>query len=278
MGKNSDKVLEMDVKNGEKITIKRIELDFWRTDLHGKEIGIHQKAQQRAKSRQFSKDMDLYGAVKIGKEDAGNIGFRTTEWEKDAVANGQLKRLIIRYFSVSENWVASLEEDTINGLMRSVAHKEELPVFNLFHRGNPNIFTLERVEREFGQMARAVVSLILEKNGKTVEFFMFDEKRATLGSDWKVYRPNKKKPLLAELDSKKFNIGGKLIITVYDPVLAENKIFIHTLILFGALLKFWNEVNHDLKEAFKKFNKEGFIFQPNRAELDLLKNPRRYTR
>jgi hypothetical protein len=257
---------------------KKIIVDFWKTDLHGEEIGIRQKEQQRAKSRQFSKDMDLYGAVEIDGDDAGNIGYRTNEWEEKDLADGELRRLVIRYFTEATNWIASIEEDSIASLRRSIAHEEELPVFNIFLRGDQNIYKLERVEREYGQMDKVIVQLILEEDSKIVDFFMFDEKRFTIGSDWKVYRPNDDKRILAEFNSKKFNIGGKVEIKIYDPELAENKNFVNTLILFAALIKFWDNANDDLKNSFKEIIENDIVFQPNRFELDLLKNPRRYVR
>ncbi|MHA1267505.1 MAG: hypothetical protein ACTSRS_19880 [Candidatus Helarchaeota archaeon] len=257
----------------EKITRLRIEVDFWRTDLHGKEIGIRQKDQQRAKSRQFSKDMDLYGEVKINKEKAGNIGYRTTEWEDD-LSKGQLKRLVIRYFSEKERWLASIEEDTIRGLTLSVSYQRPIPAFRVFHQGNKNVFTFQRIARGTGSMDRAVIPLLLDEDEKKVDFFIFDEKRFTIGSDWKVYRPNEPDKILAEFDSKKFNIGGKVIIDIYDPELAKNKIFVNTMILFGAVLKFWDPLNDYLEDITKKYLKNEISYTPNRFELELLENPR----
>lgn len=258
----------------QKILRKRIEVDFWKTDLHGKKIGIRQKDQQRAKSRQFSKDMNIFGSVKIDKEDSGHIGYRTGEWEDHDPKEGDLPRLVIRYFSETDRWRASIEQNNIKGLILSIGYSRGTPVFDIFIAGNTNIYSLEKIERGTGSMDKVVVPLILEKDGKDLDYFVFEEKRFTMGSDWKCYRANAKKKELAEFDSKKFNIGGKVIIDIYDPDLAENKIFINTLVLFGALIKFWDEVTDKMKDFAEDYIKGEIKFTPDRHELELMENPR----
>ncbi len=258
----------------EKITRLRIEVDFWKTGLHGKKVGIRQKDQQMAKSRQFSKDMNIFGEVKVGGETSGHIGFRALEWETEDMEKGELPRLIIRYFSETDRWKASIEQNNVKAVMLSMGYERGTPVFDLFHQGNKNIFTLEKIERGSGSMDRVMVPLILKKDSKKVDYFVIAEKRFTMGSDWKVYRANQEKKDLAEFDSKKFNVGGKVIIDIYDPELAKNKTFINSMILFGALIKFWDDVVDKLKKFSKMLRKDEVPFNPDRHELELMANPR----
>ena len=256
------------------ITRMKIEVDFWKTDLHGKEIGIRQKDQQRAKSRQFSKDMDIYGSVKIDGEDEGHVGFRAEEWENYNLEAGNFPRLIVRYFSESDRWVASIEQDNIKTLALSLGYERSTLVFDVFLAGNRNVFTLEKVERGTGSMDRVFIPLVLEKEGKEVDYFVFQEKRFTIGSDWKLYRANDKDKTLVDFDSKKFNIGGKVEIKIFDPVLVKNKVFRTVVILFAALIKFWGEAKDRMDDAFKKYRKGEIPFKPDSHELDMLENPR----
>ena len=258
----------------EEISRLKVEVDFWKTDLHGKEIGIRQKDQQRAKSRQFSKDMDIYGSVKVGGEDKGHVGFRKDEWEDNHPEQGELSRLVVRYFTETDRWVASIEQNNIKGLMLSLGYERGTPVFDLFHQGFTKIFHLEKIERGSGSMDRVMVPLILKKEGKEIDYFIIAEKRFTIGSDWKVFRAQEKDKTLAEFDSKKFNIGGKVVIDIYDPELAKNKVFINTMVLFGALIKFWDEVVDRLADYRKKYMKNELPYKPDRHELQLLENPR----
>ena len=64
-----------------KIVYKKIVVDFWATGLHGEEIGIRQLEQHRAKSRQFSKDLDIYGSIIEDGNKVGFVGWRTEAWE-----------------------------------------------------------------------------------------------------------------------------------------------------------------------------------------------------
>ncbi len=282
--KDTDKKAEEEEKKKQKkekwkkITRRQFSVDFWRTSLHGEKIGIRQKDQQRAASRQFSKDMELYGAVKEGDEEMGNIGFRTTEWMGANFSKGQLARLVIRFFDENSRWVATIEEDTIQGMLYSLAYREPMPVFNVQIKGNSNIFKMTPIEE--GISDKLVMPIIFEKDGKTVDFLMFDRKTMTMGDDWEVYRMRDRKKILADLDSKKLNIGGLVEVRVYDPELQDNKIFINTLLIFAATIKFFGEVKDHLKDAYKTYidEDEGFIFKPDRHELELLENPRRYSR
>ena len=70
---------------------RKIELDLWKTGMHGIEMGIKQDEQHRAKSRQFSKDMDIIGEYKDGDR-KGYVGYRTTPWDEE---KDDLKRKIV---------------------------------------------------------------------------------------------------------------------------------------------------------------------------------------
>ncbi|TFG04208.1 MAG: hypothetical protein EU536_05015, partial [Promethearchaeota archaeon] len=192
----------------EKIVRSRIEVDFWKTDLHGKKIGVRQKDQQMARSRQFSKDMNIYGDVKIDKKDAGHIGYRTNEWEEKDINKGDFPRLIVRYFSEGDRWIASIEQNNLKSLMLSIGYERGTPVFDIFHQGDTNVYSLEKIERGTASMDRAMLPLILTKDGKDVEYFVFKEKRFSIGSDWELVRANDWDKELVDFDSKKFNIGG----------------------------------------------------------------------
>ena len=47
---------------------RKIVLDLWRTKLHGVTTGIKQQEEHMAKSRQFNRDMKLFGEVKEKKK------------------------------------------------------------------------------------------------------------------------------------------------------------------------------------------------------------------
>ena len=80
---------------------RKITVDLWRTKLHGVTTGIKQTEDHMAKSRQFNRDMKLFGEVrekKKGKDETiGYLGYRKGLWddEKDKLK----RRLVIKLFS-----------------------------------------------------------------------------------------------------------------------------------------------------------------------------------
>ncbi|MFX1294441.1 MAG: hypothetical protein ACFFD2_06250 [Promethearchaeota archaeon] len=273
--KKEEEEKEKKEKKLDKLTKRRILVNFWRTSLHGEKIGIRQKDQQRAKSRHFSKDMEIFGEVRFEDKKAGVIGFRTKEWMGFNLENGKLPRLVIRYFNENGNWEGSIEQDTIQGLMLSTAYKEDIPIFRIFISGNRHIFTMQKLEKSAGS-DEVILPIILEKAGKKMVCVAFDRRRLTMGTDWRVFLLSDHDRTIADLDSKKLDIGGKTYINIYDPTLIENKTFVNSLILFTALIKFWDQVKKSLKEAYKKYRKNEFEFKPSHNEIELLENPRGY--
>ena len=103
-----------------KVTYKKITVDFWATDWHGEEIGIRQAEQHRAKSRQFSKDMEIYGAILENGNKIGFVGWRKEAWESGideepeeiqgevlGPSKAQIGRLIIKSFTNESNWTGT---------------------------------------------------------------------------------------------------------------------------------------------------------------------------
>src|SRR5262245_38211742 len=57
-------------------------VDLWWTDLNSVEIGFFKHSRHRAKSRQFSKDSDVIGAVDVNGERKGILTYRRGLWEE----------------------------------------------------------------------------------------------------------------------------------------------------------------------------------------------------
>ena len=93
-------------KLSKKDEFEYFEVDLWVTNLNTTEIGIYQHSRHRAKSRQFTKDMDIYAAVKENGERTGLIGYRKELWKKN---EGMDKRLVIKQFTDEMNWRATMD-------------------------------------------------------------------------------------------------------------------------------------------------------------------------
>ena len=56
------------------------EVNLWVTNLNSAEIGIYQHSRNRAKSRQFTKDMDIFAEVKVSGERTNLLAYRKSLW------------------------------------------------------------------------------------------------------------------------------------------------------------------------------------------------------
>ena len=68
-------------------------VDIWVTNFNSIEFGLYKRTRNRAKSRQFSSDMDIFAEVIEGDERTGLIGFREDLWEKSKDMD---KRLVFK--------------------------------------------------------------------------------------------------------------------------------------------------------------------------------------
>lgn len=245
-------------------------VDFWKTDIHGEEIGIRQKEVLMSKSRQFTRDMDLYGSVKLGSEETGYIGYRRGVWESGKVGLEE-KRLVVKFFSKSISWIGSIEELVSRSVARSIGVGQPLPAFAAVLAEDRIVHYLEKIYRGPIRTETYVLSSVDEENGflHTVKLV---GKRVSLGADFDVlYGAEEKK--VGKIDSKLLNIGGKVEVRLLDEV-AESKTLANLLVLFAATLRFQGEVESKLEKLIGLMKKEGRTIKVQSEELGLLVNPR----
>ena len=102
----------------------RFVVDIWITNLNLTEFGIYKRSRNRAKSRQFTSDMDIFAEVIENGERTGLIGYREDLWEK---AEGMDKRLVFKLFNETLNWRATMDLMIGRSLQQTIAARG-LPV------------------------------------------------------------------------------------------------------------------------------------------------------
>ena len=70
------------------------------------EFGIYKHSRNRAKSRQFTSDMDIFAEVIENGERTGLLGYREDLWSKNV---GMDKRLVFKLFNETVNWRATMD-------------------------------------------------------------------------------------------------------------------------------------------------------------------------
>src|SRR6476620_7489592 len=81
-------------------------VDIWITNFNSVEFGIYKHSRNRAKSRQFTTDMDIFAEVIEKGERTGLLGYRQDLWRKNT---GMDKRLVFKLFNETVNWRATMD-------------------------------------------------------------------------------------------------------------------------------------------------------------------------
>lgn len=248
------------VKRGGKKVEKEIVVDLWKTKMHGEIVGIKKKEEWMAKSRYFTRNTDIIGETKEGGKTAGYITRRATEED----------RLIIRLFSKSMYYQASLEELISREQMKKIIHNKDFPSFKVMVKGFPHISEIEKERGGFG--SPEIYSFIhFDEKDSTMEPFIIKSVRG-LGEDFEVSSFKKK---VAKIDGSKLDLGGSFKIQIFDPELAKDKSFYHSLVVFSAALKFLGEVK-DRIDKLDDYQKKNKLIKLSEEELLLEMNPRRF--
>ena len=81
-------------------------VDVWVTNFNSVEFGFFRRDRNKAKSRQFTSDMDIFAEVIENGERTGLLGYREELWKKKT---GMDKRLVFKLFNESLNWRATMD-------------------------------------------------------------------------------------------------------------------------------------------------------------------------
>ncbi|MHA1682943.1 MAG: hypothetical protein ACTSUE_18535 [Promethearchaeota archaeon] len=277
---------------------KEIVINFWKTKIHDASLGIRQQEQYRSRSRKYNKGMEVRGEVSFkssGKKDKSQtkliIGFNTDFWENENSSyikrhnpKELYKRISLRLFSELKdgkggNWMGSLEQSLTESIVNSMTQNKPLPVFVLDIPRYDYLIRLNRGKTLVGH--RYCFTLIPDKNwkyslDKKVRFFSIESKRVAMGLDFKVIELGgmNDDEVVAEIDEKKFDVGGKWVIKLKDPSLEKNHVFKHTLILFSCLCKYLDKVNENTEKLYSLMSQKGNYLDTINEELSYFKNPR----
>jgi len=242
----------------------KVVVDIWRTGLHKEEIGIKKKEEHRAKTRKFTKDMDLFGRVKIDKEDYGLIGYRKELWEVDDPIN---QRIDIRLFTNTIDWLGTLVENFARSIVLSLVNEQPSLSFVTTLRDTRYIYPIERIRGRFMETDTFLLTYVDENN--QFRGYTLKVKRVAIGGDWDVYDALTGEKV-AKVDGKVLDIGGRWEIKTD----IDDKNLLNILSLFAASLKFYDDAKKRLEKVLKNMKKNKNWLKLAKTELSLFYNPR----
>ncbi|MHA1551465.1 MAG: hypothetical protein ACTSQC_05935, partial [Candidatus Heimdallarchaeaceae archaeon] len=81
--------------------------------------------------------------------------------------------------------------------------------------------------------------------------------------------------VIAKIDGKFMNLGGRFKIDIFDEVLANDKTFFNMIILFSATLRFHKDIKKNIKKALKELRISDAKVKLDDSETNLYLNPRK---
>jgi hypothetical protein len=254
-------------RSGKKAAWTEFVVDVWITNFNWTEFGIYKRSRNRAKSRQFTSDMDIFAEVIENGKRTGLLGYREDLWTKNT---GMDKRLVFKLFSDALNWRATMDLMIGRSLQLTLGARG-LPVtaFSINTGDHDDMVYLERSANKWPLMPEDFSFFLLDE-GKP-RFYRLRNDLIDLGGDYTLF--DHRNQVVGRLDGKVFSIGGKWFGSVRSEHADQRMLMV--LKLFCGMIIF----NHDARRHMRRLARDvlGGRLAPKleKQEADLYMNPRR---
>jgi hypothetical protein len=242
-------------------------VDIWITPFNSVEFGIYKHSRNRAKSRQFTTDMDIFAEVIEKGERTGLIGYREDLWHKNT---GMDKRLVFKLFNETVNWRATMDLMIGRSLQLTLGARG-LPVtcFSVNVGDHDNMVYLERSANKWPLLPENFSFFLLD-NGKP-RFFRLRRDLIDLGGDYTLYDHHNK--VIGNVDGRVFSIGGKWTGRVKAEAADPHLLIV--LKLFCGMLIFNVDARRHMRRLARDVVAGKYAPKLEKQEADLYMNPRR---
>ena len=245
----------------------RFTVDVWLTDLNPTEFGIYRRSRNRAKSRQFTTDMDIFAEVIENGERTGLIGYREDLWKS---SSGLDKRLVFKLFGENLNWRATMDLMLARSLQQTVgARGVPVTAFSINTNDHDQMVHLERSANKWWGMAE-YFSFFLMEDGK-LRFYRLKQDLISIGMNYSLYDSAGRR--IGLLDGKVMTLAGLWDCSVRsehaDPRLLT------VLKLFTSMLVFNKSCRRHVARLAREIASSQIDAKLQKQEADLYLNPRR---
>ncbi|MBA2126154.1 hypothetical protein DLM45_07945 [Hyphomicrobium methylovorum] len=243
------------------------DIQVWLTNFNSIEFGFWKRDRNRGKSRQFTSDMDIFAEVVENGQRTGVLGYRKELW-KDA--EGMKKRLVLKLFSETLNWRASMDLMLGRSIQQTLGARG-LPVTAYSVNTSPDdyIVYLERSANKWPFMPENFSFFLMERGQP--KFYRLRRDFINIGGDYTLI--DARGEHVGHLDGAILTIGGKWRCKVRgdhaDPRL------IMVLKLFVGMIAFNRQARKHVKQMARDIRDGVVTPDIERQEADLYLNPRR---
>src|SRR5262249_40279225 len=145
--------------------------------------GFYKRSRNKAKSRQFTSDMDIFAEVVEGGQRTGLIGYREDLWYKK---QGFDKRLVFKLFGENLNWRATMDLMLGRSLQQTIgARGLPVPVFSLNTNDHEQLVTVERSANHWYGFPEHFSFCLIDEG--RIRFFRLKQNVISFGRDYVLY-------------------------------------------------------------------------------------------
>lgn len=242
-------------------------VDVWITNLNSVEFGIYKHSRNKAKSRQFTSDMDIFAEVIENGERTGLLGYREDLWKKN---QGMDKRLVLKLFNESLNWRATMDLMIGRSLQQTLGARG-LPVVTFSANVGDHDFMVyvERSANKWPLMPENY-SFFTMHDGQP-QFFRLRRDLINLGGDYTLL--NQKNEVVGDINGRIFTLGGYWKGRVKTEYADAHLIMVMQ--MFCGMLAFNSSTRRHIKHLAREVNAGRISPKIEKQEADLYMNPRR---
>jgi hypothetical protein len=244
------------------------DVSVWITDFNTTEFGFFKKSRNRAKSRQFTSDMDIFAEVSENGVATGLLGFRNELWKKPE--NSMDKRLVVKLFTPELGWRATMDLMVGRSLQHTVgARGFPVTAYSINTNDDEFMIYLERTARKWPWQTESFSFFIMHE-GRPV-FYRFKRDLVAVGGDYTLY--DQQGNAAGHLDGSLFTLGGHWHGRVKTGL--HDKRLLAVMKLFCAVIIFNRGSRRHIKSLFHELVAGRLDPKLERQENDLYMNPRR---
>lgn len=245
----------------------RFAVDVWITNLNSVEFGIYKRSRNKAKSRQFSTDMDIFAEIIENGERSGLLGYRKDLWTDKS---GMDRRLVFKLFTAGLGWRATMDMMIGKSLQQTIAARG-LPVtaYSINTNDDDFIIYVERSANKWPLLPENFGFFLMNEDGP--EFYRLRRAVINLGGDYTLL--DQKGNVVGWLDGRVLSIGGYWKGAV--KVGHADKRLLAVMKLFCGMVLFGRGARRHVKQLHRDVLNGKVKPVIDRNEADLYMNPRR---